>query len=267
MKKFKLIKEYPGCNCKLGNIVEESNDYDRDNNHYKYPEFWEEIIEKDYEILSFKNNGILIEVSLHENDKITLKPHKDPDSLKWLLDNEFKIHSVKRLSDGEVFTVGDEIYSYGTVKSIIKIDIPINNSNDIGFYTTKPEFNGGSGYQYLFKDKVQKVKKPLFTTEDGVDIYEGDNYYNIWLEDFSEALKSYKINGPHSAFDLGKDGYSDRCKYFSNLKTAEEYIIMNKPCLSLNDILNSNSLALQKLKTNVLTMGILYDLVKEKLKL
>ena len=70
-KKYKLIKEYPG-SPELGIIAEE-----------RYvmkdqPEYWEEVVEKDYEIL-----------------------------ISRVVPQE--ILSVKRLSDGEVFTIGDEV--------------------------------------------------------------------------------------------------------------------------------------------------------------
>lgn len=111
MKKFKLIKEYPGspkldtiCSYK-GNVWSDSNEFTSPIfNPKKYPEYWEEIIEKDYEIVSLKNKvGVIINSS-------TIKKEFTPESLylkattticKYSSD-EFKIHSVKRLSDGEI---------------------------------------------------------------------------------------------------------------------------------------------------------------------
>ena len=69
-----------------------------------YPEFWEEIKEKEYEILSFMDKNIIFNLS----DKV-YQPNADIDfdcGLKYCLNN-FKIHSIRRLSDGEVFTLGD----------------------------------------------------------------------------------------------------------------------------------------------------------------
>ena len=46
--KYILKKEYPG-SPKLGNIIDNlENDWIEN-----YPEFWEEVVEKDYEILSY----------------------------------------------------------------------------------------------------------------------------------------------------------------------------------------------------------------------
>jgi hypothetical protein len=74
--------------------------------------------------------------------------------------------------------------------------------------------------------KASKSRKPLFTTEDGVEIFEGDvwhlidpDYWRIW-------------SGNHSTVN------PDRIKYFSTRQAAEEYILMNKPCLSLKEVID-----------------------------
>lgn len=91
MKRYKLIKEYPG-SPDLGWIS---------NNNWKgYPEFWEEVTEKDYEILLLKNKrGTIIDftnvikpftVEELYNNQFQLNSKYSSD--------EFIIHSVKRLS-------------------------------------------------------------------------------------------------------------------------------------------------------------------------
>jgi hypothetical protein len=42
-------------------------------------------------------------------------------------------------------------------------------------------FNGTSRHGYV--KNIQKVKKPLFTTEDGVEIFEGNDY---WVYDYGD---------------------------------------------------------------------------------
>jgi len=72
----------------------------------------------------------------------------------------------------------------------------------------------------------KKVNNPLFTTVNGVDIYFMDEYYSVtdnWEIRFSNATQ--EIN------------YASRT--FSTKEAAEEYILLNKRCLSLNDILDS----------------------------
>lgn len=67
---------------------------DVEHHNKKNLEFWEEVIEKDYEILSY--------ISKLKNAIISSEDD-------WINHGDWDIHSVKRLSDGEVFTVGDKL--------------------------------------------------------------------------------------------------------------------------------------------------------------
>jgi len=72
-----------------------------------------------------------------------------------------------------------------------------------------------------------KLDIPLFKTEDGVDIFEGDKVYfvNITNQRFNIDIC------------LQADLYKSHLLYFSTKEKAEEYILMNKPCLSINNVL------------------------------
>lgn len=98
-------------------IIENSND-------------WEEIIEKDYEILSFKHiYGNIYNKSYSKNK---LQYALALDSLEYtenylIIDNTINIYSIKRLSDGEIFTIGDKMY-YSNHESSFNIKgCPINS--------------------------------------------------------------------------------------------------------------------------------------------
>lgn len=135
-----------------------------------------------------------------------------------------EITSVKRLSDGEVFSIGDKINFRGLYgnKSEHKYDT-------IRGFDLKQDASLGVLYHngLVGIEKIQKYKEVLFTTEDGVDIFEGDEV--TWL--YRDELK---IAGTRKA---DKNMYTD-LKYFSKKEKAEEHILMNKPCLSLNDLLS-----------------------------
>lgn len=96
--KYKLIKEYPG-SPKLGFTTELShclgtNDFlvcEKRFNPSEFPEFWQPIVEKDYEILSY----ITIESEIIKYKDLNINDECNCD--KYL-----KIYSVKRLSDGEI---------------------------------------------------------------------------------------------------------------------------------------------------------------------
>lgn len=210
--KYKLIKEYPG-SPKLGTelIPKVDKENDNTNNYYwegswfnpkNFPEFWEEVVEKDYEIVDF-----------HKGDN--------------------KIISIKRLSDDEIFTIGDKIFPNNKIhKFEIKDSILKIWHCDISFST--PIIEGPSGQPgncSWIEDisNVQKIKQKLFTTEDGVDIFEGDKIYSIdktklIFKDIDRIIQSQYFER------------SSLYKYFSTKEKAEEYIFMNKPVLSLNDV-------------------------------
>jgi hypothetical protein len=216
MKKYKLIKEYPG-SVKLRS--ESINEFYKD-----YPEFWEEVVEKDYEILE-------IRVNKQYKDKTKVKKWTPENSYGLSLETmlnlgncvksgDFYIYSIKRLSDSEIFTVGDEIefnIHYTPKKAIGTISEFIIYGNKIGFVDSDRKYNS------LLDIIGNKIKKPLFTTEDGVDIFEEDKAYMVcpyWRVD---------------EYEISKNTATDR-KWFSTKEAAEEYILMNKPCLSINDI-------------------------------
>jgi hypothetical protein len=74
--------------------------------------------------------------------------------------------------------------------------------------------------------KASKSKPVLFTTEDGKHIYEGDDYWFIRHDDTIGTANSSRPPLPK-----GK-------ATFSTEAVAKEYVLMNKPCLSVNDIIS-----------------------------
>lgn len=232
MKKYKLIKEYPG-SPKLGTIIEwrvslggywayKRSDYKsvpnwksiqltKPKNH---PEYWEEVVEKDFEILAFisPKNTIYTKGKNHDRFDGIWSMYR-PTEEDCLKEKDFKIHSVKRLSDGEIFTIGDKT-NQGVINNILLVD------NNILF----------NQYVNSFKN-IQHVKQPLFTTEDGVDIYEDSNLWSINKKTFQFCSKGHK--GFYKGFIPNVDYL-----YFSTEEKAEEYIDFHKIQYSKQDVFN-----------------------------
>lgn len=225
MKQYKLIKTYPG-SPKLGEIWGEDtkikglllSDSKNEEAEIKskiesFPEHWEEIIEKEYEILSYSDR---------ENNICKLKWDEIDWKQKYVKNNLhiFKIHSIKRLLDGEVFTVGDLInykdifYTNLKIKSIQLFDGKILIHKDCTMNTND-------------LSEINHIKKRLFKTEDGVDIFKGDNYVKVNNHSNYSLVTGFIAEG-------AQDNYTGL--KFSTKEKAEEYIIMNKPCLSINQI-------------------------------
>ena len=233
MNTYKLKKVYPGlpkdweigievglgcrtygyspCNGKYTNWYI-NNDIIENN-----PEFWEKVVEKDYEILVFISK---------KGDIVTKK--EDGRFLAYgvigyylesfyLSSRNYNIYSVKRLSDNTIWSIGDRYQVVDPIKEVRTISTFYISENKL--YITPREY----GYSEL--KEIQKIKQPLFKTEDGVDIFEGDKYYPV-CEYFNLHNECIYPSG-HKMFKL-----------FSTKEKAEEYIIMNKPCLSINDVLS-----------------------------
>ncbi len=245
---YKLIKKYPG-SPELGTIVENrygaiycvkttfiwsSSDVDYfDKMVTNQPEFWEKVVKLDYEILEFtsKYSGCVA----IKNKKGTYDSDNFFNMGESILlsDNRSIITKVKRLSDGEIFTVGDICKPKNYTENaypITRIEIIRNNILRIN-----------SRNWYLDIESLEHSKPVLFTTEDNIDIVEGEKYYSL--------LENYQII-PNICNKHGISLNRKEVKYFFSKEKAEEYIIMNKPCISIKelDLLSIKSWNITELK-------------------
>ena len=225
MKKYKLIKEYPGSDL-VGTIITGNKEtmYSKGLGYRNYdwahvethPEFFEEVVEKDYEIVSYVAKDC---------DFIIVKGSEYPSSLDGLPNDYWKILSVKRLSDGEVFTVGDKVkvYEYGSIKTIT--EIAVNDTKSLVKQGIWLRYDYGSSHM----THAIKVENPIFLTHDGKDIFDGDK---VWC-----------VN-KHSQF-IGIDGSfiatstvhfnSDLIAYFLTMEDADSYIAKNRVLFTTED--------------------------------
>jgi hypothetical protein len=192
---------------------------------------WEEIKEKEWEITSFiGDNGHIY----HKANNLFTPSRYTAEEMMDRTKCAMKIHSVKRLSDGEVFTVGDYVVTaedYENCKTRFNINRFEIKDDKILVYQTS---NQTHCIPYL--SNIQKVKKPLFTTEDGVQIFEGDTIFSVehtYYKIYDKIAGKYKSSNANHPVEYW---YNDD-KYFSTKEKAEEYILLNKPCLSINDVL------------------------------
>lgn len=143
-----------------------------------------------------------------------------------LSDELMAIYSVKRLSDGQEFKIGNWYKSKeNSEKRQIKLITLVDEH--IFFHDTLSPIEELD----CRLEEAIKVEK-LFTTEDGVDIYEGDKFCYIhpsygykMFDCVASANTDYNINPNYT-------------KKFSSKEALEEYILMNKPCLSVNDVMD-----------------------------
>jgi hypothetical protein len=140
-----------------------------------------------------------------------------------IIDRNFLIYQVKRNSDGEVFKIGDRIKGYKNtgIKKINlvggKIEI-VTDANGDGCVTDAISFQ--------LKNCI-KLKNPLFKTVDDIDIFEGDYFYEA-----NQIHGVKKWNTEYPVY-LNKDILKT---LFYKKENAEEYYLLNRPCLSIKDV-------------------------------
>ena len=228
MKKYKLIKEYPG-SPELGyiaNFNSNGEDWDTPNmlllsDCENYPEFWERYNKPlDFTVLSC----IEIEPDLDPGTIYTDCENNQESYLKYIRENTVSIHSIKRLSDGEVLTVGDcvtsKTYKWDNNCFISKFEVIKDE-----LYICVKQLNFESRYD--LEQLTKQKKKVILTTKDKVELFENDKFYHVDpYFNIGEGLISNK-------FEKLK-GY----KTFSTIEAAKEYVKYYRPMYSLNDIKN-----------------------------
>src|SRR5690606_35481836 len=115
----------------------------------------------------------------------------------------------------------------------------------------------GNGHVSI--NRIEKVNDPVFITEDGVDMFDCDKYYYV-IED---KVYSNTVNATYFECSNAPNGN----KRFSTREKAEEYILYNKPCLSIKDIedISSPFYAAHSNLTHKYNIKYLVELVKSKL--
>ena len=249
MRKFKLIQTYPE-SPPLGTVIIKTiitgsentietyciwgKDKNCDGGKFRIPNpwlykyNWKEIIEKDYEILSFRGRRFKEDIwkLLPNGDYNYGIINIDGNYKNWSKDMCLKaldIHSIKRLSDSEVFTIGDFVKE--TVTGQCKgWEIKEFSLKDTRCFSCGVNIN----------NIIKHAKTALFKTFDGVDIFKGDEFYIITTS-FNDKNKQNSCK--QIATDYYK-GYNEPPS-FSTKEKAEKHILMNKPCLSINDVMNA----------------------------
>jgi hypothetical protein len=225
---------------------------DKSNDEYEILSFTHIISQNVYslELGGYRNGGsklFSLSCMLHEQDCVD--------------NGAFVISSVKRLSDGTIFTLGDRIDLYNHLyphdglnkqHTITKFEL-INNQIRLHFGCNKCTVLLKNAVKLVtIFNPIPKAKTPLFKTEDGVDVCDGDTYYYTNINNFV-IHKVIAIKGRMS----GRK--ATNVLDFSTKQVALDYVILNKPCLSVKEVLNLN------MSTEGLFTKSLKQLVKSKL--
>ena len=119
------------------------------------------------------------------------------------------------MKDKNKFTIGDRTNN-GTISKF-----------EVDTYGIRVFFEDKPKNYHVSLNSIHHIKKPLFTTEDGVDIFKNTKFW--YIDNF--IIKTYITR----EFSEIESSY----KKFSTKEKAEEYILLNKPCICLKDLIEA----------------------------
>jgi len=190
---------------------------------------------QEWEIVSYKHEGIIYD----EIGKYGNYYSKEMDrSITW--DDKAQIHSVKRLSDNTVFSIGEVTKTKLCHDTEIE-SFKIENGNMVVYGKWVHGMNGYCDFADLIKLPTPNTDtistKTVFTTEDGFSVpanYDGEMWRVFITPHSYEMWKPYNLGLPF----IGQPIPSGE-KYFSTKEAAEKYITEFKPCLSVWDVMDA----------------------------
>lgn len=193
---------------------------------YKMIKAWEEFKSsysvsssgKDWEIVEFKDSNEEIYTE-DRNGKWTTRHYANPHTEKELLDLGCGIFKIKRLSDNSIWIVGDTLNDFGTITKF-----KIQSDKWMVAHTDSP---CGVFIEDFKKAPIQE-KPVLFITEDGQNIIEWKTTIFSVRPD-----SSWSTTSQMAMFVKKMDKH---WKHFSSKDERGEYILLNKPMLSISDV-------------------------------
>lgn len=193
-----------------------------------FPEFWEEIVEKDYEILMYRG-------------KINTDIYFDNPEYFSRLNSDWEIYSIHRKSDGVEFKIGDKVYwnwafaknKYFTIKSFNIIEDKLR-------FNTVEESGQNFIFELISKEyNLQHYKEPILTTEDGYECTLDDRVFGVlpkanWQTNYygKKGVPVFKLFNPEGK----RWNPSSEWLWFKTKENAEKYIYENKPEFSRKDL-------------------------------
>lgn len=136
-------------------------------------------------------------------------------------DGKIHILSIKRLSDNTVFSLIDTVRRTPSKEAMIIEKIIIDDKDDVRFIQGK---EGDEDYCDVLMKYVEKVKEPLHTTEDGVNLFGGESVYGVTSTLDLTYCSSFREHD------------SKHLKVFAEKDKAKRFVKENKKQFSLNDI-------------------------------
>lgn len=230
MERYELIEKYPG-SPELGTIVKKDNHGQfistnsplhilSEEDVKNYPKNWKKLYSEDFLILSYWQPEALVILTESTARSTDMRAFRER-----VKKGEVVIQSVKRLSDGSVFSVGSYYHPDGVTDNVgclSKIEFC-----DPGYIRFEGVIKTSKKWYVGISDLVS-VDKPLFSTEDGYAIYPKQTFYTVRSKS-GDILSKPEA---HAWFGKFMEGEKPLGKSFKKKEAAQEYIILNTPSLT-----------------------------------
>ena len=202
------LNKYFGHEIKISpQIVENSND-------------WELVKEEKYIVVRYKDSAGN-EYYRKGNGKFTINLQYEYEEDK-LINRDLLIQTIRRVSDNVNFSVGDKV-----VWDWKDSALPYFTINKFFYNENELSFGTKQGSDFKLSKMLLSHYKPLpkYRSDDGYNIYEDDEFHIVHKDKFSviEGCK-YPVSD------------SNLWLIFKRKDKLDEYIWLNKPCLSINDV-------------------------------
>lgn len=233
MRKFRLIKEYPG-SPKIGAIHSDENKVSNwmgYNLYTEYTEYWEEIKDVCYitSLTGHENKNIYVRYC-KEKTLILSVEHDEVERNEFKivsLDDNGGIKTIIRLSDLTYFSIGDWIYP---TKEKLQPNIIMEFK-----YVLNGEFrvfgsNSCVPLEYITPTK-NKAKQYKIS---GNMLYSWNKVWGVHNKSFNKNFVKYgrEDDGVPVSIAITEENYT----WFTSKEEAIDFIIQHKPCFSLEDI-------------------------------
>jgi hypothetical protein len=158
------------------------------------------------------------------------------------------ISKVKRLSDNEVFSIGDPT-NFGVIKEIEQYN-PFNGG-------LKIKFDDNTVHTIEFLQKATP-KQPLYTSVDGKDIFEGDDFWLLYTA--PNGIGNPSLTKARKELTL-----QPYMLAFSTEESANEFVYSSREVLSAKEVLELMVALGESLATETILDGLI-EIVKSKSK-
>lgn len=177
-------------------------------------------------------------------------------------DGEYKIYDTETKTYAEIISYKDKTNESAKKNPEVKQYKHIPTGNIVKQSINKKSYYCEDWEGYFIPREIvenssdweEVITKPvLFLTEDGVEIRKGDKFYVV-----DEQYGKFKMHDTIGGHFTKEHKHRKR---FSNREKASEYVLRNKPCLSVNDVVYGT----KKAFVNNEAMSALVELAKSKI--